>query len=81
MLIQWPSGDKEFHVFKTKKKPVIKGTPVIFHFYLSENTIKEYIKTSHEAGELFSTRSTDKGTVYSILQRVWVFFLQLNKKK
>lgn len=75
MLIQWPSGDKEFHVFKTKKKkPVIKETPVIFHFYLSENTIKEYIKTSHEAGELFSTHSTDKGTVYSILQRVFFFF-------
>ena len=64
-----------------KKKTVIKETPVIFHFYLSENTIKVYIKTSHEAGELFSTHATDKGTVYSILQRGFFFFLQLNKKK
>ena len=65
-----------------KKKTVIKETPVIFHFYLSENTIKVYIKTSHEAGELFSTHATDKGTVYSILQRgFFFFFLQLNKKK
>ena len=57
-----------------KKKTVIKETPVIFHFYLSENTIKVYIKTSHEAGELFSTHATDKGTVYSILQRGFFFF-------
>ena len=64
-----------------KKKKVIKETPVIFHFYLSENTIKEYIKTSHEAGELFSTHATDKGTVYSILQRGCFFFYNLIRKK
>lgn len=54
------------------KETVIKETLVIFHFYLSENTIKEYIKISHEAGELFSTHATDKGTVY-ILQRGFFF--------
>lgn len=41
--------------------------------------MREHIKTSHEAGELFSTQATAKGTVYSILQR-GVFFYNLIRK-
>ena len=41
--------------------------------------MREHIKTSHEAGELFSTHATAKGTVYSILQR-GVFFYNLIRK-